>query len=188
MTGNFRDFYKILGVKTNSHHDEILKKYRHLAKQYHPDINDESHDTSRKFLLITEAYETLSDPKKRGTYDRLRMSVLKEREKKIKKRKTKTRIIGRKRKRKETNISRIHKKPRIIINDLREIRKGKVINVKRNQPKEAGTFKVKSSFRCAVCYENIITGQSAYKCKCGLKCHPSCMKKIHTCPMCEKNL
>lgn len=66
-----RDYYEILGVAKNASLDDIKKSYRKLASKYHPDKLDESEkaDGEVKFKEAKEAYETLSDPEKRGTYD-----------------------------------------------------------------------------------------------------------------------
>jgi molecular chaperone DnaJ len=63
-----RDYYDVLGVPKNASEDEIKKAYRTLAKQYHPDVNKDAGAES-KFKEINEAYENLSDPQKRQTYD-----------------------------------------------------------------------------------------------------------------------
>ena len=63
-----RDYYDVLGLKKGASEDEIKKAYRKLAKQYHPDVN-KSPDAEAKFKEINEAYEVLSDPQKRQTYD-----------------------------------------------------------------------------------------------------------------------
>lgn len=61
-----KDFYKILGVERNASADEIKKAFRKLAHQHHPDKNG-GDDT--KFKEANEAYQTLSDEKKRAQYD-----------------------------------------------------------------------------------------------------------------------
>lgn len=63
-----RDYYDILGVSKNTSAAEIKKAYRKLALQYHPDRNKEK-DAAEKFKEVTEAYEILSNPKKKETYD-----------------------------------------------------------------------------------------------------------------------
>ncbi|WP_027158056.1 molecular chaperone DnaJ [Methylobacter luteus] len=64
------DFYKLLGVERNASDAEIKKSYRRLAMKYHPDRNkDNQAEAETKFKQIKEAYEVLSDPKKRSAYD-----------------------------------------------------------------------------------------------------------------------
>ena len=63
-----KDFYEVLGLSKSASADEIKKAYRKLALEYHPDRN-KSKDASEKFKEVTKAYEVLSDPQKRQTYD-----------------------------------------------------------------------------------------------------------------------
>lgn len=64
------DFYKLLGVDRNASDAEIKKSYRRLAMKFHPDRNkDNPAEAEIKFKQIKEAYEVLSDPKKRSAYD-----------------------------------------------------------------------------------------------------------------------
>jgi molecular chaperone DnaJ len=64
------DFYKLLNVDRNASDAEIKKSYRSLAMKYHPDRNADNPETAeQKFKQINEAYEVLSDPKKRAAYD-----------------------------------------------------------------------------------------------------------------------
>ncbi|MDO4415480.1 MAG: molecular chaperone DnaJ [Erysipelotrichaceae bacterium] len=63
-----RDYYEVLGISKGASDDEIKKAYRTLAKKYHPDIN-KAPDAEEKFKEINEAYEVLSDPNKKATYD-----------------------------------------------------------------------------------------------------------------------
>ena len=63
-----RDYYDVLGISKGASDDEIKKAYRKLAKQYHPDVN-KAPDAEAKFKEINEAYEVLSDPQKKATYD-----------------------------------------------------------------------------------------------------------------------
>ena len=64
-----KDFYKILGLNKDATENEIKKAYRKLAKKWHPDKNRDNPKAEEKFKEIQEAYETLSDPKKKETYD-----------------------------------------------------------------------------------------------------------------------
>ncbi|MCM1321420.1 MAG: molecular chaperone DnaJ [Bacteroides sp.] len=64
-----RDYYEVLGVQKNATTDEIKKGYRKLAVQYHPDRNPGNKEAEDKFKEATEAYEVLSDDKKRQIYD-----------------------------------------------------------------------------------------------------------------------
>ena len=63
-----KDFYQILEVDKNVSAADIKKAYRKKALEFHPDRN-KSADAETKFKEVTEAYEILSDPKKRATYD-----------------------------------------------------------------------------------------------------------------------
>lgn len=64
------DFYKVLGVKRTASQDEIRKAYRRLARKYHPDVNPGDKAAEDKFKQLSEAYEVLSDAKKREVYDK----------------------------------------------------------------------------------------------------------------------
>ena len=68
---DYKDYYKILGVDRKASEEDIRKAYRKLAKQYHPDYNPNNRSAEEKFKEINEAYEVLSDQKKRSHYDRL---------------------------------------------------------------------------------------------------------------------
>ncbi|XP_058826934.1 dnaJ protein homolog 1-like [Topomyia yanbarensis] len=63
-----KDFYKILGVSRGASDDEIKKAYRKLALKYHPDKN-KSPQAEERFKEVAEAYEVLSDKKKRDIFD-----------------------------------------------------------------------------------------------------------------------
>lgn len=64
-----KDYYKILGVARSANDDDIKKAYRKLALRYHPDKN-KSAEAEEKFKEVAEAYEVLSDKKKRDIYDK----------------------------------------------------------------------------------------------------------------------
>ncbi|VDN03215.1 unnamed protein product [Thelazia callipaeda] len=64
-----KDYYKILGITKGVSDDEIKKAYRKMALKYHPDKNKES-GAEAKFKEVAEAYDVLSDPKKREIYDK----------------------------------------------------------------------------------------------------------------------
>ncbi|GAA2458444.1 molecular chaperone DnaJ [Actinomadura vinacea] len=62
------DYYATLGVRRDATPDEVKKAYRRLARELHPDVNPDP-ETQERFKEITQAYEVLSDPKKREMYD-----------------------------------------------------------------------------------------------------------------------
>lgn len=64
-----KNYYDILGVDKNASEKEIKNKYRKLAIKYHPDKNQGNKEAEEKFKEISEAYDTLSDEKKRREYD-----------------------------------------------------------------------------------------------------------------------
>ncbi len=64
-----RDYYDVLGVARSASKEELKKAYRRMARQYHPDVNDDP-EASERFKEISEAYEVLSDDQKRVAYDR----------------------------------------------------------------------------------------------------------------------
>ncbi len=65
-----KDYYKILGVKKDAKADEIKKSYRRLARKYHPDVNPNDSSAEERFKEVQEAYDVLSDEKKRKVFDR----------------------------------------------------------------------------------------------------------------------
>jgi len=65
-----RDFYKILGLTLAATQAEVKKVYRKLALKHHPDRNPGDSQAAARFIEITEAYETLSNPERRSAYDR----------------------------------------------------------------------------------------------------------------------
>ncbi|MFC2005062.1 molecular chaperone DnaJ [Chloroflexota bacterium] len=64
-----RDYYEVLGLDRNATEGQIKGAFRKLAFKYHPDRNQDD-GTEEKFKEVNEAYEVLSDPEKRDTYDR----------------------------------------------------------------------------------------------------------------------
>jgi molecular chaperone DnaJ len=67
-----KDFYKVLGVDKKAAADEIKKKYRALARDLHPDKTKGDAEKEEKFKAVSEAYDILSDTKKRAEYDEAR--------------------------------------------------------------------------------------------------------------------
>jgi molecular chaperone DnaJ len=67
-----KDFYKILGLGKSASGDEIKKKYRSLARELHPDKTKGDSALEEKFKAVSEAYDILSDGKKRAEYDQAR--------------------------------------------------------------------------------------------------------------------
>jgi molecular chaperone DnaJ len=64
-----RDFYEVLGVERDASETEIKKAFRGLARELHPDVNKHDPEAEEKFKEAAEAYEVLSDPERRRTYD-----------------------------------------------------------------------------------------------------------------------
>ncbi len=65
----YKDYYEILGLDKKASQEEIKKKYRELAKKYHPDLNQGDEGAADRLKEINEAYEVLSDEDKRKKYD-----------------------------------------------------------------------------------------------------------------------
>lgn len=65
-------FYELLGISEEGSFEEIKKAYKQLARKYHPDVSppDRMEEYTRRFIVVQEAYETLSDPRLRAIYDR----------------------------------------------------------------------------------------------------------------------
>ncbi len=64
------DYYELLEISKDANGNEIKKAYRKLAMKYHPDRNQGDKEAEEKFKLVNEAYQVLSDPQKKATYDR----------------------------------------------------------------------------------------------------------------------
>jgi molecular chaperone DnaJ len=64
-----RDYYEVLGVSRSASEADIKKAFRKLARKHHPDVNPGDKTAEQKFKEINEAYEILSDAKKRQQYD-----------------------------------------------------------------------------------------------------------------------
>jgi molecular chaperone DnaJ len=65
-----RDYYEVLGVARDADDATIKKAFRRLARELHPDVNTNDPEAENKFKEAAEAYEVLSDPDRRATYDR----------------------------------------------------------------------------------------------------------------------
>ncbi len=65
-----RDYYDVLGVPRDAGEADIKKAFRRLARELHPDVNSHDPEAEDKFKEAAEAYEVLSDPDRRATYDR----------------------------------------------------------------------------------------------------------------------
>ena len=66
----FKDYYRTLGVARTASADEIKKRYRALARKFHPDVSKEA-DAEARMKEVNEAYTVLSDPEKRAAYDQI---------------------------------------------------------------------------------------------------------------------
>src|SRR4030067_1594902 len=69
MATTERDYYELLGLSRSATDTEIKRAFRALARKLHPDVS-EAPDAEQRFREVAEAYEVLSDPESRATYDR----------------------------------------------------------------------------------------------------------------------
>ncbi|MGH9632754.1 MAG: molecular chaperone DnaJ [Bryobacteraceae bacterium] len=69
MATKQQDYYETLGVSRTASDEEIRKAYRRLARKYHPDLNPGDKSSEDRFKNVQEAYDILSEPKKRQMYD-----------------------------------------------------------------------------------------------------------------------
>src|SRR5881227_3392473 len=68
-TATKKDYYETLGVARGADTEDIRKAYRKLARKYHPDLNPGDKSAEERFRNVQEAYDILSDAKKRQMYD-----------------------------------------------------------------------------------------------------------------------
>jgi len=71
MAATTQDYYGTLGVSRSASQDEIRKAYRKLARKHHPDLNPGDKAAEERFKRVQEAYDALSEPKKRQMYDQV---------------------------------------------------------------------------------------------------------------------
>ncbi len=66
-----RDYYNLLGVPRDASAEDLKRAWRNLARQWHPDKKPDDPEADQRFKELNEAWRTLSDPERRGRYDRL---------------------------------------------------------------------------------------------------------------------
>jgi curved DNA-binding protein CbpA len=72
MVSNRLDYYALLGIDRSASGDEIGRAYRRAARATHPDTHPDEPSAGERFTAIAVAYETLSDPARRASYDQHR--------------------------------------------------------------------------------------------------------------------
>src|SRR4051812_12762640 len=70
MASQQPDYYELLGVGPGASAADVGQAYRRAARATHPDIHPHDASAAERFRAVTIAYETLSDPKRRASYDR----------------------------------------------------------------------------------------------------------------------
>ena len=71
MATSTQDYYGVMGVSRSASKEELRKAYRKLARKYHPDLNPGDKAAEERFKRVQEAYDVLSEPKKREMYDQV---------------------------------------------------------------------------------------------------------------------
>src|SRR5260370_7942916 len=64
-----QDYYEVLGISRGAKDEDVRKAYKKLARKHHPDLNPGDKAAEERFKKVQEAYDVLSDPKKRQVYD-----------------------------------------------------------------------------------------------------------------------
>ncbi len=72
---DYKDYYKVLGVKKDASAKEIKAAYRKLARKYHPDVNSGDENAEARFKEVNEAHEVLGDPEKRQAIRPVRLQL-----------------------------------------------------------------------------------------------------------------
>lgn len=75
MTSQQSDYYALLGLGPSASAAEVDRAYRRAARATHPDIHPQDSSAAERFRAVSNAYETLSDPERRASYDEARPSV-----------------------------------------------------------------------------------------------------------------
>src|SRR5271166_612736 len=71
MASKQQDYYQTLGLSKGASADEVRKSYRRLARKHHPDLNPGDKASEDRFKNVQEAYDVLSDDKKKQMYDQV---------------------------------------------------------------------------------------------------------------------